>query len=131
MAPIPVFTPPAAVRQKPAKAKNRRVNKDYLTYRTSCAVGAGYAKPKWIEFCEFALNAGLEISLYEAKRTASKYITLKDGHRSFKVRFSNHKPIAAREARRDCDFFVGVTNQTITTTSQAIAAVQAFLGAST
>jgi hypothetical protein len=44
--------------------------------------------------------------------------------KQFKVRFSNHKPIHARELRGDCDFFVGHTNLTVTHTAQAIHTVR-------
>ncbi|NVM43163.1 hypothetical protein HWX16_23035 [Ochrobactrum intermedium] len=111
------------------KATNLNLTAQYLQQRTERLAGQGYQKPKWIGFCETVLRAGLTVRLYEARRTVSKYVTVSNSDgRSFKVRFSNHKPIAAREAKGDCDFFVGVTNQTVTTTSQALAATLSFFG---
>ncbi len=111
------------------KATNLKLTPQYLQQRAGNLALRGYQKPKWIGFCELVLRSGLTAHLYEARRTVSKYVTVSspDG-RSFKVRFSNHKPIAAREAKGDCDFFVGVTNQTVTTTSQALAATLSFFG---
>lgn len=86
----------------------------------------GFPKQKWVKFCEILLSEGYELSLYEARRTVSKYVTVgRKGAKPFKVRFSNHRPIAQREDAGDCDFFVGVTNRTVTTTTQALAAVRA------
>ncbi len=68
---------------------------------------------------------GFTLSLYEAKRTFSKYITVSDSTRkTFTVRFSNHRPIKSREESGDCDFFVGVNNFKTTTTAQAIEATK-------
>ena len=104
----------------------RVVNAEFLNTRYERAKALGYSKAKWILFCEALLEAGYKLSLYEARNTYSKYVTvIKDGRR-FKVRFSNHKPIKHREIKGDCDFFVGVTNLGTTTTSEALKAVQDF-----
>lgn len=92
--------------------------------------GMGYAKPKWVHFCERMLSVGLTVSLYEARKTRSKYITISNGNRSYKVRFSDHRPILWREDSGDCDFFVGVSNRSVTTTDQAIAATLCYFGLS-
>jgi hypothetical protein len=128
MAPLPTIKSPVFIPQKAAKAKNLPLTPPYLALRTMRAVSMGYQKPKWVEFCEVALRRGFSVTLYEAKHTASKYITLRKGGKSFKVRFSNHRPIRSREAGRDCDFFVGVTNLAVTTTGDALRAVTAFFG---
>jgi hypothetical protein len=129
MAPLPNgYQPPMRVPPKAAKAKNLRLTSDYLAARAQRSVALGYSKPKWVEFCEIALRRGFAVYLYEALHTASKYVTLRRDGRVFKVRFSNHKPIPSREAGRDCDFFVGVTNQTVTTTGQALRAAMAHFG---
>src|SRR3970040_2008304 len=76
-----------------------------------------YGLPKWVIFCRTLLAQGYTINLHEARRTFSKYVTVgkqSSGRSAFRVRFSNHKPIAEREARGDCDFFVGVANRTVT-----------------
>ena len=115
------------------KATNRVINQDFLNHRVQRAVEAGFKKQKWVEFCEELLRRGYVCQLYEARRTVSKYITVKrpdDHSRSFKVRFSNHKPIKHRETAGDCDFFVGYTHLGITTTQQALKATLEFFGES-
>lgn len=129
MAPLPAsFTPTPRFVPKPAKARNDRLTEDYLANRAARSASLGYSKPKWVEFCEVALRRGLDVYLYEARHTASKYVTLRKGGKAYKVRFSNHKPIQAREAGGDCDFFVGVTNLAVTTTGDALRAVMAYFG---
>lgn len=112
------------------KASDLKVTLDYLQKRTANLAERGYPKSKWIGFCEAMLAAGLKVSLYEARRTVSKYVTVRGpkGTQPFKVRFSNHRPIRAREAGGDCDFFVGVTNLAVTTTEQATAATLRHFG---
>jgi hypothetical protein len=67
------------------------------------------------------LAKGLIVSLYEAKETVSKYVTVSSPEcGEFKVRFSNHKPSRYREAHQHCDFFVGYNNFCTTSTQQAI-----------
>ncbi|WP_435008006.1 hypothetical protein P12x_005273 [Tundrisphaera lichenicola] len=112
-------------RNKIRKATNDAVTLPMLVKRTDILKNAGYDKPKWIGFCETLLDRGYILTLYEARQTFSKYITVSmAGHKPFKVRFSNHKPIAQRELNGDCDFFVGVTNLCVTNTSQALIAVE-------
>lgn len=108
----------------------RVVNSDFLNARTQRATAAGWKKAKWVHFCETLLEAGYTLSLYEAQATYSKYVTVKKGKQRFKVRFSNHKPIKHREIKGDCDFFVGITNLGVTTTSDALKAVQEFFKSS-
>lgn len=88
--------------------------------------GMGYPKAKWIEFSEILLKEDYELYIYEARKTFSKYITVMKDDKKFKVRFSNHKPIAHRELSNDCDFFVGVTNLKVTNTNMALKAVMEF-----
>lgn len=101
------------------KITNQYLTKEILKQKTS----KKYGKQKWIIFAEELLNKGYKISLYEARRTFSKYLTVEKGEKQFKVRFSNHKPIKEREENNDCDFFVGVTNYKVTTTEDALDAV--------
>jgi hypothetical protein len=111
------------------KATNLAVTPDFLKVRAERATSKGYTKQKWIAFCETLLADGYHLTIYEARNTFSKYITVKaKGAKPFKVRFSNHRPIAERERAGDCDFFVGVTNLTVTTTDQALAAVRSHFG---
>jgi hypothetical protein len=115
-------------RIKKLMAKQDRANLTlrFLEGRKEIFTKAGYPCPKWIEFSEEFLKLGFQVTLYEAKTTVSKYITVvKDKHR-FKVRFSNHKPIKHRELQGDCDFFVGVTNLRTTNTRMAILATKTF-----
>ena len=108
------------------KATNIAVTAPFLEQRAERSTSKGYAKQKWVMFCETLLSEGYKLSIYEARKTFSKYITVKgSGGKPFKVRFSNHRPIAERERAGDCDFFVGVTNLTVTTTDHALAAVRA------
>lgn len=99
------------------------VTQQFLDLKTRMAAKAGYPKALWIGFCEVLLENGYEVSLYEAKKTVSKYITVRRGTKTFKVRFSNHKPIEARELAGDCDFFVGRTHTGTRTTEDALKAV--------
>ena len=107
------------------KATNLIVDQKFLDERHKKLLKYGYHKTKWMEFCEEMHSLGLKCSLYEARETRSKYITVIGKDRSIKVRFSNHRPIKFRELRGDCDFFVGVTNTGVRTTRDAIAFVKA------
>lgn len=104
------------------KITNKYLTFDLLKQKTS----KKYGKQKWIIFAEELLHKGFKISLYEARRTFSKYLTVEKDGKYFKVRFSNHKPIKERELNNDCDFFVGVTNFKVTTTEDALDAVYKF-----
>lgn len=109
------------------KATNQKIARDFLEKRVQGCIAKGYQKQKWVEFCEAMMERGYTLTLYEARRTVSKYITVHNGDHKFKVRFSNHKPIRDRKANGDCDFFVGKTHLNWSTTAQAIAAVDAFM----
>ena len=103
------------------KASNLKVTKEFLNSR----IHKVYGKAKWLQFCEELLDE-YELYLYEARHTFSKYITIKKNDKSYKVRFSNHKPNWRREFNKDCDFFVGVSNYNITTTEDALKAVNKY-----
>lgn len=98
------------------KANHDKVTKEFLDSRISKT----YQEQKWIQFCRFFLDRGFEVYLYEAKKTFSKYITIKKGDKKCKVRFSNHRPNAQKEKGNDCDFWVGVCNYTVNTTESVI-----------
>jgi hypothetical protein len=102
------------------------VTQEFLSQRTKQAAEMGWPKAKWIRFCELLLVDGLDLELDEAKTTFSKYITVRKGKKKFRVRFSNHKPRLDRELAGLCDFFVGVANNSITTTDDALRAVRKF-----
>lgn len=108
------------------KATNSILTEDFLRVRAEKNIKAGFSKQKWVIFAETLIREGFEISLYEARRTVSKYLTVKKDGRQYKVRFSNHRPIFEREKNGDCDFFVGKTNLVVTTTDQALVAVRSF-----
>jgi hypothetical protein len=112
-----------------SKATNMRVTRQFLAQRTAKAERQGYPKYKWIEFCEAMLDLGYDLHLYEARTTFSKYITVSKNWKSFKVRFSNHRPAKERQENGDCDFFVGVSHGLVTTTAMAIEAVKNCLDA--
>lgn len=84
--------------------------------------------PKYILFIEKCLENGYSISLYNAQKTVSKYVTVSNGSKEYKVRFSNHKPSYYRELHKDCDFFVGITNLGVTTWEDAWDATVEYLG---
>jgi len=88
----------------------------------------GYNPAKWVLFSEFMLRMGFMVSVYDAKRTVSKYVRVHQGKKHFQVRFSNHMPNKDRELRGDCDFFVGVTHTGITRTIDAVKATLEYFG---
>lgn len=109
------------------KITNEKVTTALIVERQRRAQEGEYPLPKWVMFCEELLNRGYELTLYEARETFSKYITVRDAnnrtHPTFKVRFSNHKPIYQREIAKDCDFFVGVTHTGVRDWRDALNAV--------
>ena len=105
-------------------ANSLPVTPNLIAHRKELAQDGGYPTPKWIEFSETLLNEGYTVEVYYAQQTVSKYVTVSKGGRDFLVRFSNHPPNVRREANADCDFFVGKTNFTWTTTKDALAAVR-------
>lgn len=114
------------------KMTDDTITEKFLSERADGLANAGYAKPKWIIFCELLLRNGYSLTLYEARQTFSKYITVrKEGFKPFKVRFSNHKPIEHRELSGDCDFFVGITHKDTTNTNDALAAVERHFNSTT
>lgn len=111
------------------KLIDEEVTPQLLAHRVRVHSASGYPKAKWIRFCEVLLAEGYTLTIYEARRTVSKYITVNyPGGTPYKVRFSNHRPIMEREAAGDCDFFVGRTNLTITHSRQALDAVRKHFG---
>lgn len=107
-------------------AKLQTVTKKYIGIAKTNAAFKGFNTPKYIEFCEKFLRQGYKVKLYRAQKTVSKYIYISRGNKTFKVRFSNHRPNKFKEATNDCDFFVGVSNKQVTRTADAIVATEAF-----
>ncbi len=117
--------------KKKKKANNKKLSLDYLRQKAEGLVAHGFPKSKWIYFCEEIIRLGFTAELYEARQTHSKYITVRrpdDWSKSFKVRFSDHKPIRYREMAGDCDFFVGHTHTGVRNTHDAVNAVCNFFG---
>lgn len=77
------------------------VNIDCLSYSKD------YPKPKYIEFIEYFMNLGFQVSLYNAQTTVSKYVFIKKGEKEIKVRFSNHAPNPSQEYSKDSDYYIG------------------------
>lgn len=103
----------------------KKLTHEYLTLKIlQHKTSPKFGKAKWIEFAEELLHNGYKVSLYEAKTTVSKYLTVEKGNKKFKVRFSNHKPNRLKELKNDCDYFVGVTNFEVHTTKDALIAVR-------
>lgn len=55
-------------------------------------VNKNYSPPKWIQFCDFLTEKGLEVKVYQSKKSVSKYIKFKTDKHELKVRFSQHAP---------------------------------------
>lgn len=110
------------------KATNITVTQNFLKQRTEFLKANDWPKSKWIYFCEEMMRLGFTVELYEARQTKSKYCTVKRDGRTFKVRFSDHKPIYHREIAGDCDFFVGWTHTGVRNTHDAVHAVCNFFG---
>jgi hypothetical protein len=88
-----------------------------------------WALPKYIQFIRRALEMHYKVWLYDYPKSPSKYVTVRHGKKlKFLVRFSNHKPIEYLEQKGTCDFFVGVTNQGVTTTEMAWTAMMERFG---
>ena len=104
---------------------------EYLETRITNVRNAGYPVSRWLIFSRDLIARGFTVRLYEAKATVSKYLTIsrpETGRKPCVIRFSNHKPAKHREERGDCDFFVGRTNFTVTTTEDAKDFVEEWFG---
>jgi len=71
-----------------------------------------YGVPKWLQFAlhfaeQYGVKRDVKVSLYSARKTYSKYVTISANGENVKVRFSNHKPNFEKELNNDCDYFVG------------------------
>lgn len=114
------------MRHKKYKKNNGRFNLGDIERREASLQRSGFQPSKYLGFCRTLIGEGFSLRLYEARETASKYVTVEKDGKSFKVRFSNHRPLQHREARGDCDFFVGVNHTSVTTTNDALEAVRKF-----
>jgi len=66
------------------------------------------------------LSYGWQISLHRAVTTRSKYIYATKNGRTYKIRFSNHKPAFMKQELGDSDFYVGVSHFGCITTEALI-----------
>ncbi len=103
-----------------------------LVERAKLAAQYGYAKPRWVHFCELLLPR-FRLVLQEAKTTRSKYIWVSgwagNVFRTFKVRFSDHRPARGVQEAQDSDFYVGKQHgDKWYTTEDAVCAVERFFG---
>ena len=110
------------------KLTHQQVSRALISHRSAMAERSGYSVPKYLQFCAWVLDQGMVATIYEARETRSKYITIKANGAQYKVRFSNHPPSKRRELRGDCDFFVGRTHTGVRTTEDAKKAVEKFFG---
>lgn len=81
-----------------------------------------YSTPKYLLFIRDMIEDGWEVKLHEVR--VSKYVFVTKGTQTFKIRFSNHKPILSKELEEDCDFYVGVSHKQVSTTQQIMEAVK-------
>jgi len=112
---------------KPRKITDEPLTEEIIKTRRGPGI---YPECAWMKFSRALLSRGYSLSLYEARQTVSKYITVHGINDDFyTVRFSDHRPNIKRELNRDCDFFVGVTNFSVTNWKQALSAVLKHFGA--
>lgn len=102
------------------------VSKKFLEKKKAILANGGWPVSKWIIFCEQLLARGYQVVVYEAKTTRSKYVYVVKDRRQFKVRFSNHKPRFDAQIGNDSDFYVGVSHGLVTTTDDALKAVEQY-----
>lgn len=110
------------------KANGTVINAEHIFYRSQIWMSKGFPIPQYLRFCEYLIEHGYHVTLYEARKTNSKYVTVSlpgEPGWSYRVRYSDHPPISLRELRGDCDFFVGKANFCWTNTAAAIKAVNA------
>lgn len=111
--------------KKLQKLNGEEVTLRDIRKRMARHIGMGYSPAQWLNFCEKMLVVGYKVTVKETPNTYSKYVRVYGpGDTYYQVRFSNHKPNFRREAKGDCDFFVGVTHTGVRTTQDAIRAVQ-------
>lgn len=77
-----------------------------------------FPTPKYLLFIKHMLENGWSVKVYVSG--VSKYVFVVNGEEIHKIRFSNHKPIYAREVQEDCDFYVGISHKQVSTTAQII-----------
>ena len=108
--------------------KPKNATYDWIKGIQDRARSRGWDAPKWTLFVVRMLDEGFTVSVYEAITTRSKYVTVTKGQKSYKVRFSNHKPNKGQELGGDSDFYVGVTHTGVRTTDDAIKATLEHFG---
>lgn len=79
---------------------------------------AKYPTPRYMAFIKQLIEAGWQIKLYEAR--VSKYVFCIKGDEVYKIRFSNHKPLLRKELEEDCDYYVGISHNQVSTTTEIL-----------
>jgi len=97
-----------------------KVTKHYLATLKPSYTKKGYPVPKWITFSETLLNSGWKVQLKRSKSSYSKYIYIQKEDKSYKIRFSNHRPNKDAQEMSDSDFYVGVSNGQVITTEMVL-----------
>ena len=67
----------------------------------------GYRVPRWLSFSCSMAKEGLSVSVYKSKGYGSRYVTVYDEEKKFKVRFGDHDPVTRYIGLDDCDLYVG------------------------
>ncbi len=79
---------------------------------------ANYPTPRYMAFIKTLIETGWEIKLYEAR--VSKYVFCTKAGQVYKIRFSNHKPLLRKELEEDCDYYVGISHNQVSTTTEIL-----------
>lgn len=77
-----------------------------------------YATPKYLEFCRIMAENGWSVRIYTAR--VSKYVFVTSKTATYKIRFSNHKPIYQKELENDCDYYVGISHTNVVKTEELL-----------
>lgn len=98
------------------RIKLNGVNKEIENYPKQ------YQTPKYLLFIKTMIENGSKVKIYKAG--VSKYVFVITDTDTYKIRFSNHRPIFSKEIEEDCDFYVGVSHRNCQTTEEIINIIQ-------
>jgi hypothetical protein len=108
------------MKTRPSNIKNGGLTLEYLERLKPSYIAKNYPVPKWIQFSEELISDNWHVRLHRSKSTVSKYLYISKNNKNFKIRFSNHKPNKMKENNEDCDFYVGIGNRGVITTSEVL-----------